>query len=200
MPARNHSVQPAATYADIEALPPNVVGEILFGELVTHPRPAPRHAVASSALHGVLNEAFQRGRQGPGGWIFMVEPELHLGPHVAVPDIAGWRRERLPELPDTAWIETPPDWVCEMLSPSTENYDRGSKRQIYATYGVMHLWLIDPRPRLLEAFALSSGSWLLLATLRDNEDVRVQPFDAISFSLAELWPFDTAGNATPLAT
>ena len=131
----------------------------------------------------------------------MVEPELHLGPHVTVPDIAGWRRETLPQLPDTAWIETPPDWVCETLSPSTESYDRGSKRQIYAASRVKHLWLVDPQPRLLEAFALSDGRWLLLATCRDEEEVRVPPFDAISFSLGLLWPFDTpAAAAAPSTT
>jgi Uma2 family endonuclease len=190
----------AATYADIEALPPNVVGEILFGELVTHPRPALRHGAASSSLGMVLGDAFQRGRSGPGGWIFVDEPELHLGPHVVVPDIAGWRRETLPEVPDTTWIETPPDWLCEMLSPSTENYDRGAKRQIYATYGVKYLWLVDPRPRLLEAFALSEGRWVLLATLRDQEEVRIPPFDAVSFSLGELWLFDMpAGGAAQSA-
>ena len=183
-----------ATYADIEALPPNVVGEILFGALVTHPRPAPRHAVASSSLGGPLIEAFQRGRDGPGGWIFMDEPEVHLGPHVVVPDIAGWRRETLPGLPDTAWIETPPDWACEVLSPATESYDRGSKRQIYASAGVGHLWLVDPRPKLLEAFVLSGGGWLLVASLRDEEEVCVPPFEAISFSLGLLWPFDMPGG------
>jgi Uma2 family endonuclease len=184
-----------ATYADIEALPPNLVGEILFGELVTHPRPVPRHAVASSSLAARLIEAFQHGRNGPGGWILMVEPELHLGPHVVVPDIAGWRRETLPYLPETAWIETPPDWVSETLSPSTENYDRGSKRQIYAAWGVQHLWLVDPRPKLLEAFALDYGRWVLLATVRDDEEVRLPPFDEIAFSLGDLWPFDSP--ATP---
>src|SRR5687768_5454899 len=106
----SQSVRRDATYADIESLPPNIVGEILFGELVTHPRPAPRHAVAAAALGAQRSDAFHRGRTGPGGWIFMVEPELHLGPHVAVPEIAGWRRKALPTLPDTAWIETPPDW------------------------------------------------------------------------------------------
>ena len=188
----------AATYADIEALPPNLVGEILFGEFVTHTRPAPRHAVASAVLGAELGDAFQRGRTGPGGWVFMVEPELHLGPHIAVPDIAGWRRETLPALPETAWMETPPDWVCQVLSPATENYDRGPKRRIYAAAGVGHCWLIDPRPKILEAFTLNDGQWLLVAALRENEAVCVPPFDAISFSLGFLWPFDTrAGSAAP---
>ena len=130
----------------------------------------------------------------------MVEPELHLGRHVAVPEIAGWRRETLPALPDTAWIETPPDWVAEVLSPSTETYDRGPKRQIYATAGVRHHWLVDTRVKLLEAFALEDGQWVRIAVLRDDEEVRVPPFEAISFSLAVLWPYDIpAGPAAPSA-
>jgi len=190
----NQPVRRVATYADIEALPPNIVGEILFDELVTHPRPAPPHALAASALSAELIDGFQRGRTGPGGWIFMAEPELHLGGHIAVPEIAGWRRERLPRLPDTAWIETPPDWVAEVLSPSTERYDRGPKRQIYAAAGVRHLCLVDPRVKLLEAFALDGGRWVLIAALRDDEAVSVPPFDAISFSLGLLWPYDTPSS------
>jgi Uma2 family endonuclease len=118
-----------ATYADIEALPPNIVGEILFGELVTHPRPSPRHAAASSSLSGELAGPFQKGRDGPGGWVFFSEPELHLGPHVVVPDLAGWRRKRLKNYPETNYFELAPDWVCEVLSGSTERRDRASKRQ-----------------------------------------------------------------------
>ena len=188
----------AATHADIEALPPNIVGEILFDELVTHPRPAPRHAIAASALGVVLGEPFQLGRGGPGGWLFMDGPELHFGRDVVVPEIAGWRRETLPTLPDTAWIETPPDWVAEVLSPSTEKYDRGPKRQIYAAAGVQYLWLVDPRVRFMEAFALHHQQWVLIATLRDHEEVRVPPFEAIAFSLGHLWPLDSpAGDAAP---
>jgi hypothetical protein len=193
----NELVRRPATYADIEALPPNVVGEILFGSLVTHPRPAPRHAVASNSLTGELTPPFQTARDGPGGWIFMDEPELHFGPHVAVPDIAGWRRESLPGLPDTAWIETPPDWVCEVLSLATEAYDRVPKRQIYAVAGVPYLWFVDPRPKLLEAFRLVDGQWLLIAALRDDEAVSVPPFQAVSFPLSHLWPFDTPAAEAP---
>ena len=194
----NQPVRRAATYADIEALPPNVVGEILFGALETHPRPAPRHGIAALSLGAELAGAFQRGRGGPGGWIFMDEPELHFGPHVIVPDIAGWRRERLPQLPDTAWIETPPDWVCEVTSPATERRDRGSKRRIYAEAGVPHYWIVNPTLRLLEAYSLTGQNWLLLASLRDDEEVSVPPFDAISFSLGQLWPYDTpAADSAP---
>lgn len=187
-----------ATYADIEALPPNMVGEILFGDLVTHPRPARRHAAATSVVAGVLGQAFQYG-DGPGGWIIIVEPELHLGPHVVVPDLAGWRRDRLIGREEGAWFDEVPDWACEVLSPATEKYDQGVKRQIYATYGVDYLWYLNPRSRVLEIFRREDTSWLLTHTFVEREDVSAPPFDAITFSLGLLWPFDpqpTDTNAT----
>lgn len=179
-----------ATYEDLKAVPENMVAEILFGTLVTHPRPAPRHTTAASALGVELGNPFQRGRGGPGGWLILDEPELHLGPHVVVPDIAGWQRERLPALPDTAWIETPPDWACEVPSPSTERYDRGDKRRICATYGVAHLWLLDPVAKLLEVFALRDQLWVLFDSLADGADVKAPPFEAVPFPIANLWPLD----------
>ena len=124
------------------------------------------------------------------GWVFMVEPELHLGPDVVVPDYAGWRRERLPVLPETPWISTPPDWIGEFISPSTETYDYGPKRMIYAREGVAHLWIADPRVQKLEAFQLTAGKWLLLAALFGDDVVCLPPFDAITFSLGLLWPYD----------
>ena len=180
-----------ATYADLEAVPPHLVAEILCGALVTHPRPAPRHGAAQSALSGQLDSPFQRGRGGPGGWIFIAEPELHLGPHVVVPDLAGWRVERMRAPPDTAWIESVPDWVCEILSPSTETYDRGAKRTIYATQGLQHYWLLDPRTKVLEAFELRNGQWSLLDTFVGDVEVNAAPFSAVPFLLSDLWPFET---------
>lgn len=177
-----------ATYADIEALPSNVVGEILFGALHTHPRPAPRHARASSVLGIELGGPFDRGRNGPGGWIILDEPELHLGPHVIVPDIAGWRRERMPKLPDTAYFETPPDWVCEVLSPSTQQVDRTDKLAVYAKFGVGHAWYVDPIARTLEVFALSDGGkWVIAATFKDDDAVTAPPFEVHTFNLGALW-------------
>jgi Uma2 family endonuclease len=143
-----------ATYADIEALPPGMVGEIIDGTLVTHPRPVPRHATASSSLGMALGPRFQFGDGGPGGWIIVDEPELHLGPHVMVPDLAAWRLDRFPaKEADQSYFTTPPDWICEILSPSTERYDRNEKRRIYATYKVPFLWLIDPRVRIMPALS-----------------------------------------------
>jgi Uma2 family endonuclease len=186
-----------ATYADVLAAPPHVVAEILDGELVTHPRPAPKHAIAASALGGELAGPWQRGRGGPGGWIFAVEPELHWRSDVVVPDIAGWRRERLPHLPETAYFETPPDWVCEVLSPSTEKWDRGVKRDIYARAGVSHLWLVDARARLIESFALTEGRWLLLGAAQDEAEARLSPFDAVPLELAALWPLGPPAASAP---
>lgn len=179
-----------ATYADLEALPPHVVGEILFGVLHAHPRPAPRHGWATNVLSYEVGGPFQFGRGGPGGWIFIDEPELHLGPHVVVPDLAGWRRERLTPFPDTAWIETAPDWVCEVLSPSTQRADRTDKLAIYAAYAVGHCWYVDPIARTLEVFARQGDKWLLAATFKVADAVTAPPFEAHTFALDLLWPPD----------
>jgi Uma2 family endonuclease len=176
-----------ATYEDLLQVPPPFVAEILYGQLHAHPRPAPRHAAASSALGGALFDPFGRGAGGPGGWWILDEPEVHLGRHVVVPDIAGWRRERMPVLPDAAWLELAPDWGCEVLSPATAQTDRSVKLPLYGEQGVAHAWLVDPALRLLEAYELRSGKWLLLATLKEDDPVRLPPFDAIEFSLAALW-------------
>lgn len=175
-------------YDDILALPEHIVGEILAGELHTHPRPAPKHARAYSSLGGNLGGAFDWGTGGPGGWWILDEPELHLGDDVIVPDIAGWRRQRMPELPDSPWFELAPDWACEILSPSTARTDRAVKRPIYARERVAHLWLVDPDARTLEVYRLQAdGHWLLLNTLKNDEPVQQPPFEAISFPLSQLW-------------
>lgn len=194
-----------ATYADIEALPPNIVGEIIYGALHTHPRPAPRHGVAAGELQYELTGPFRRGRGGTGGWIFIVEPELHLGPHVVVPDIAGWRRERLTPFPDTAYIETPPDWLAEVLSPSTQAIDRTDKLAVYAEYGVKHCWYVDPLARTLEVLELTgagaasapeapTGKWLLAAAFKDADPVTAPPFDVHTFPLDVLWVGEETGQ------
>ncbi|MEZ5788975.1 MAG: Uma2 family endonuclease [Xanthobacteraceae bacterium] len=182
-----------ATYADIEALPPNVVGEILFGVLHTRPRPAPRHGVAAGRLQSELTFPFQRGRGGPGGWFFIVEPELHLDPHVVVPDIGGWRRERLTPFPDAAFIETPPDWIAEILSPSTQAIDRTDKLAVYAAAGVGHCWYVDPIAKTLEVLALTGGKWLLAATFKEDDPVSAPPFQAHTFPLDVLWVPEPSG-------
>jgi Uma2 family endonuclease len=177
-----------ATYQDVLDAPPHMVAEIVDGALHLHPRPASPHALASSSLGGELVSSFQKGRGGPGGWWIIDEPELHLGPDVLVPDLAGWRRDRMPVFPDAPWFDLVPDWACEVLSPGTRGFDLTDKRRIYAKHGLAHLWLVDPKPRTLEAFALQSGDWVLVAALKDDDEVRVPPFEAVSFPLSALWP------------
>jgi Uma2 family endonuclease len=179
-----------ATYADLEAVPEHLVAEIIDGQLVTHPRPSPRHSMTSNSLADELTGPFQKGRGGPGGWVFANEPELHLGPQVLVPDLAGWRRERLPAYPETNYFTVVPDWVCEVLSASTELRDRTVKKRIYAKAGISHLWIVDPRRQLLEAFSLLDGRWVVSGAWTSDEIVAAPPFDAIRFSLADLWPLD----------
>ena len=177
-----------ATYQDVLDAPPHMVAEVVEGKLYTHPRPASLHALASSGLGSRINPPFHFGDGGPGGWWILFEPELHLGDDIVVPDLAGWRRERLPEYPDVAYFTLAPDWVCEVLSPSTRKLDLGSKNAIYARAGVSHLWLVDPEARSLEAYALRDKQWVLIDTLFDDTSVSLPPFDAIRFDLGELWP------------
>jgi Uma2 family endonuclease len=176
-----------ATYEDLVALPDNLVAEIVDGELHASPRPAPRHAVAYARTTGLLGSAFDSGRGGPGGWWILAEPELHLGPDVLVPDLAGWRRTRMPHVPETAYFPLAPDWVCEILSPSTASLDRAKKLGIYAREGIGHAWLMDPIARTLEVLRLESGRWIILETRAGTDTVRAEPFDAIEFSLGEFW-------------
>jgi Uma2 family endonuclease len=177
-----------ATYQDVLDAPPNMVAELIEGALHLHPRPNLGHAIAGSSLNDELVSPFQKGRGGPGGWWIVFEPELHLGPDVLVPDLAGWRRERMPARPSGPWTDLAPDWVCEILSPGTRRIDLTDKRRLYAAASVACLWLIDPEDRTLEAFALRDGAWTLIAALKDDEEARVAPFDAIAFALSVLWP------------
>lgn len=174
-----------ASYEDLVKLPDNLVAEIVEGELHASPRPAPRHAVAGSRVGRVLGPRFDR--PGPGGWWILYETELHLGADILVPDWAGWRRERMPRVPDEAFFPLAPDWVCEILSPSTAALDRGRKRAIYAREGVPHCWLIDPGARTLEVLQLESGRWTILATHVGDEAVRAVPFEELELHLGQLW-------------
>lgn len=181
------SARKLATYDDLIALPPNRVGEIVHGVLHSHPRPAPGHALSASSIGFSLGSPFHHGRGGPGGWWIIDEPECHLGPHVLVPDLAGWRRERMPTLPETAWFGLAPDWVCEILSPGTARLDRVQKMPIYAEAGVEHRWLVDPELRTLEAYTREGQRWYLSGSHADQDKVRVVPFDAIELELGLFW-------------
>lgn len=176
-----------ATYADLEALAANMVGEIVDGVLHANPRPALPHAAAASALGEELGPPFKRGKGGPGGWIIVDEPELHLIADVLVPDLAGWRRERMPELPNAAFATLAPDWVCEVLSPSTHNLDRGAKAKVYVRERVAHVWFVDPLEKYLEVLRLDGHTYRIVATFSDSGAVRAEPFDAIALDLATIW-------------
>lgn len=178
-----------ALYDEYCAVPEHQRAEIIDGTLYVLPRPAPRHANAATALGSELHGTFQRGRGGPGGWWILFEPELQL---VALepmsPDLAGWRVERMPTLPETAYFTLAPDWICEVLSKSTETVDRTRKLPIYAAHGVSHVWLIDPIAKSLEVHSLGDDRrWRDVRIYEGDTRVRAEPFAAIEIELAALW-------------
>lgn len=193
--------QPARDRRDVlyEAylrVPEHRHAEIVNGTLYVMSRPAPRHANASSVLGSELNGAFQRGRGGPGGWWILDEPELQLVPkEPVVPDLAGWRVERMPELPDSACFTLVPDWICEVLSRSTEAIDRDEKLPYYAQHGVRHVWLLDPIEKRLEVHILDDegGRWREVRIHQGERAVRAAPFDAIELDLEALWSAPRSG-------
>jgi Uma2 family endonuclease len=176
-----------ATYDDLVDVPSHLVAELINGQLVTSPRPAPRHALVASSLGADLHVRFHRGQGGPGGWILLDEPELHLNGDVLVPDIAGWRRERMPTLPQTSAFELAPDWVCEVLSPSTAAIDRTAKLPIYAREQVPHVWLIDPLAQTLEALRLDGNSYRIIGAWSGEAVVNCEPFESYALALNDLW-------------
>lgn len=165
----------------------NVVAEILGGELVDSPRLRVVQTLAASALLGMLSEPFMRGSGGPGGWLLLFAPELHLMGEVLVPELAGWRRERLPMLPDVTVMTLTPDWVCEVLSSETVALDRGSKMLAYAHAGVKHVWLVDPDLRTLEVYRYEDDAWSLLGVYEEAQMVHAEPFEALGLELSALW-------------
>lgn len=181
------SARRIATYEDVLNAPEHMVAEILGGELQLHPRPGMPHTVAASALGEELGPPFKRGKGGPGGWIILDEPELHLGADILVPDLAGWRLTTLDHVGEAAYIETAPDWVCEVLSPGTEKIDRTRKLPIYARERVSHAWLLNPALHTLEVLRLTDGNWNIVGTYEDEQEIRAEPFDAIVLSLGVLW-------------
>lgn len=182
-------VRKPSLYDQLVALPDGLTGEIINGQVRTQPRPAWPHALASSRLGSDIEGPYGRGRGGPGGWWIINEPEIHfvLDAEVTVPDIAGWRRQRMPTPPEGHKIQVVPDWTCQIFSPSTKSTDREEKMPLYARYGVSFGWLIDPKARTLEAYKLVDGKWTPLGLFRDDDIVSVAPFDAISIHLIDLW-------------
>lgn len=187
-----------ATARDLDATPDDGrIYEILDGQMEVQPRPQPRHGRVEAGLSSDLVGPYDRGRGGPGGWWILVEPEVALGPRdVVVPDLAGWRRERLPELP-AGRIEVVPDWACEVISPSSQSRDRVRKSDLYLRSGVRHYWLIDPEARTFEALEAREGGWLRLGGWTDGDVVRVAPFEAVEIDVGALFvPLPAAPPAT----
>ena len=173
--------------SDLDQLPEHVVGEIVGGELYTSPRPAAAHTRAASRLGGALDGPFDRGQGGPGGWIILDEPELHLGSNIVVPDLAGWRRTTMPSLPHVAHFDVAPDWICEILSPSTESFDRSIKMPIYSQSGVTHAWLIDPLAQSIEVYERTAETFHLVERHDGSVSALVRPFEAVSLDFSALW-------------
>lgn len=184
----SEKVRSGASYDDVIAAPEDKIAEVVGGDLYLSPRPAIRHARALSALGADLHDAFDRGRSGPGGWWILHEPEIHLFGDVLVPDLAGWRRERLPALPDVAALDLAPDWVCEVLSPSTERFDRLQKMPRYALSTVAHLWVVDVPGRQLEVYRRAGSEWIRLESHAGSALVSAPPFEAAAIDLSALWP------------
>jgi Uma2 family endonuclease len=170
-------------------LPDTLVGELIAGELHTQPRPSGLHGLAETALGALLHPPFHRGKGGPGGWWIIVEPEVHLkrDEEIVVPDLAGWRRERMPTLPDDHRFEVVPDWVCEIISPTTAKKDRVIKLPLYGRHGVSHVWLVDPLAKTLEVPELREGVWTVVGLFQEQDPVTAPPFAEVPFDLNELW-------------
>jgi len=178
-----------ATYEDLCQVPDHKVAELIDGELIVSPRPASPHALAGYVLGNDLF-GFHRpknGPGGPGGWWILFEPELHFAENVLVPDLAGWRRERMPRFPHVAAFELAPDWVCEVVSPTTARVDRIRKLRIYARDCISHAWIVDPLAQTLEVYALEAGTYALVASFEGTEKVRAAPFDAALLDMARWW-------------
>lgn len=187
------SARRLATYADLLSLPEGTRGEVLGGQVVIPPAPLPRHSRAQRALGRFLGGPFDDddGRGGPGGWWILAEVDVRLSPHDVVrPDVAGWKRERIPNPWDESPIEVVPDWICEVASPSNVAQDRVRKRALYARTGVSYYWLVDPEARTLESLRLDRTSVTLIevGAYDDTAIARIAPFDAIELEVSRLFP------------
>lgn len=177
------------SYSVLNALPMGWVGEIVEDELVASPRPVAAQARAAFMLGVELREQLEQRRGSQGRWCFLRAPELHLGRDVMVPDLAGWRRERVaqPPDPDAPFLTLTPDWVCEVVSPVTVALDRTRKLPLYARHGVSHAWFVDPEARTLEVFQRLKRGWLLAASYEGDALVRAEPFSHLALQLGSLW-------------
>jgi Uma2 family endonuclease len=188
MTSPTQPLQRPATYADLEALPEHIKGEIIDGVLYTQPRPRMRHSRAGLALGRAISGPYDFDADGPGGWWILIEPGIELpnAPEIA-PDIAGWRRARLPPPDPDDPIRVAPDWVCEVLSRSNRAYDRKIKFPFYAKVGVSHLWVVDTAAHTVEIKKLIDGRWTEIAVFADDDVLCAEPFEAVQIPLAPIW-------------
>jgi Uma2 family endonuclease len=176
-----------ASWDDLLRVPEGAIGEIVAGELVAAPRPGLPHTLVASDLTVVLGSPFRLGAGGPGGWVILDEPRVRFGDDIRVPDLAGWRRERWTNLPRTGPISVLPDWVCEVLSPSTERDDRTERRALYAGAGVRHYWIVSPAARTVEIHRLGPEGYLIAGSFAAPGLVRAEPFDAVAIDLGQVF-------------
>ncbi|MEZ4220590.1 MAG: Uma2 family endonuclease [Polyangiaceae bacterium] len=167
--------------------------EVIRGVLVTAPALLPRHSSVRGRLRRLIGGAFDDddGAGGPGGWWIFLEVDVRLSPHDIVrPDIAGWRRQRLPEPWDMRPIDVVPDWICEIISTSNAGRDRVTKRELYAKHGVLHYWIADPVARTLETLRLDpeAGHWVDAGAFDASGRARIAPFTAIEIDLSRVFP------------
>lgn len=181
------AIKKKPAYQEWLGLPDNVIGEILSDELHVSPRPSPKHSFSTSRILGQLNDPFNVGKGGPGGWVILFEPEIHLESNIVVPDVAGWRKERMLELPDESFFSTIPDWICEVISPSTAVLDRVKKMPLYSQKGLKYFWLVDPSLKTLEVYENLQGKWSLIQTYANEKKSKIIPFHDYEFDIQSLW-------------
>jgi Uma2 family endonuclease len=181
-----------ATVRDLDDLPEDVIGQIVDGELIVLPRPDHPHVFAATGLTWALFGPLCQGLNGPGGWVILAEPRILFGEQLLIPDLVGWKKDRF-VAPRNGPYTLSPDWVCEILSPSTARFDRVTKLPIFQKAGVGHVWVIDPIARTLEVLRRHEGSWLIAAAHQNQDKVRAEPFEAVEIDLSLLWGIEETG-------
>ena len=186
----------APTLADLDALPAGIVGEIIEGVLYTMTKPRMRHQRTTTRIGAGVGDPFDVGRGGPGGWWIVTEPGIELANDTKEisPDVAGWRRERMPDMPGDEPIRLVPDWVCEILSKSTRRHDLLRKLPYYARVGVAYAWVVDLEARVLTSHRLDSTDWRIIGTYSDETEARIAPFDVVPLNVADWWPPAAPGD------
>jgi Uma2 family endonuclease len=177
------------TLADLDALPPGIVGEIIEGVLYTMTKPRMPHQLIGLEIGSDLLGPFAKGRGGPGGWWIVANPGIERPDNTLEisPDVGGWCRERMPKAPHKRAIRVVPDWVCEILSPTTRHHDLVDKMPYYAKIGVPYAWLVDLEARTVIVHRLEAGRWVTLGYYSDETDARIEPFEAVPLNVAGWW-------------